>query len=491
MRAAVATLWAPDLRGGARFAWLLSGLVALLLLWEAPRQPLVVLLVPLAGIAVVLATRSPAWPLGVATGATLISMLAAGNLPKGGTVAAYTAWLLLGLVVAMIRSDRVHPPLRLVLDFSAAARSCSPRSCSCGCRPRATTSTGSTRSSCTCSCACVPFVVGVVVGFVRRDLELFFRVYVAMAVAAALYNTYPARHGRRQPAVLRPLLARRVDRRDRARAHDGRGLADAALLARARADGAHAPAARLALAPVAITFVSSGSRGPVIGMVVALPSVLLWRAASPAVAKRLALSLVAVGALAVVAVVALVPPEATQRSLSIFQTTRGGRRHLALRPLGRGHPRLRDNLTHTLVGIGTGGYAAISTHGALYPHNIVLEVGSELGVIGLLALAAFVISVIVRLLGLLARGGEDAGWSGLLLTLFVFSLVNAQFSGDVPYNEGLWLWGGLASGLAAAARAGSHYQPGSARSRARARRAPRSDRSGSACARSPRRCARE
>ena len=117
-----------------------------------------------------------------------------------------------------------------------------------------------------------------------------------------------------------------------------------------------------------------------------------------------------------------------------------------------------ENLTHTLVGIGTGGYAAISDHGALYPHNIVLEVGSELGVLGVLALAAFVFSVIARLLGLLARGGEDAGWSGLILTLFVFSLVNAQFSGDVPYNEGLWLWGGLASGLVAAARAGSHYQ---------------------------------
>ena len=36
----------------------------------------------------------------------------------------------------------------------------------------------------------VPYVVGVVVGFVRRDLELFFRVYVAMAVAAALYNSF-------------------------------------------------------------------------------------------------------------------------------------------------------------------------------------------------------------------------------------------------------------------------------------------------------------
>ena len=45
--------------------------------------------------------------------------------------------------------------------------------------------------------------------------------------------------------------------------------------------------------------------------------------------------------------------------------------------------------------------------------------------------------MIARLLRLLASGGESAGWSGLLLTLFVFSLVNAQFSGDVPYNSGL------------------------------------------------------
>ena len=413
---------------------------------------------PLAGIGVVLATRSPAWPLGVVTGATLISLLAAGNLPKGGTVAAYTAWLLLGLVVAMIRSDRVHPPLRLVLDFSAAGTLMLAALMLVRLPASGDYEYGLNKIELYLIVCIVPFVVGVVVGFVRRDLELFFRVYVVMAVGGRALQHLSGRHGRREPAVLRPLLARRLDRRDRARAHDGRGLAGAALLARARAHGADAPAARTRARALAITFVSSGSRGPVIGMVVALPSVLLWRAASPAVAKRLALSLVAVGALAVVAVVALVPPEATQRSLSIFQTTEEAGDTSRFVLWGEAIHAFADNLTHTLVGIGTGGYAAISTHGALYPHNIVLEVGSELGVIGILALAAFVISVIVRLLGLLARGGEDAGWSGLLLTLFVFSLVNAQFSGDVPYNEGLWLWGGLASGLAAAARAGSHYQ---------------------------------
>ena len=120
MRAAVASLSAPDLRGGARLLWMGSLVAMFLLLWEAPRQPLLVLLVPVVCVGVILAVRSPAWPLGVITGSILISLLLYGHLPKGGTVAAYTAWLLLGLAVTMVRSDRVHPPLRLVLDISAA-----------------------------------------------------------------------------------------------------------------------------------------------------------------------------------------------------------------------------------------------------------------------------------------------------------------------------------------------------------------------------------
>ena len=458
MRAAVATLWAPDLRGGARVAWLLSGFVALLLLWEAPRQPLVILLVPLAGIAVVLATRSPAWPLGVVTGATLISLLAAGNLPKGGTVAAYAAWLLLGLVVTMVRSDRLHPPLRLVLDFSAAGTLMLAALMLVRLPASADFEYGFDKVQLYVIVCIVPFVVGVVVGYVRRDLALFFRVYVVMAVGAALYNTYLIATGSaNQQFSDRYSLDASIDVIGLGRTMGEVSLVLLFFLVRARTVRTRLLLV-LALAPCAITFLSSGSRGPVIGMVVALPSVLLWRAASPAIAKRLALSLVAVGALAVVAVVALVPPEATQRSLSIFQTTEEAGDTSRFLLWGEAIHAFADNLTHTLVGIGTGGYAAISTHEALYPHNIFLEVGSELGVLGLLAIAAFVISVVVRLLGLVARGGEDAGWSGLLLTLFVFALVNAQFSGDVPYNEGLWLWGGLASGLAAAARARSHYQ---------------------------------
>jgi O-antigen ligase len=409
-------------------------------------------------VAVLLAVRSPALPLGVVTGATLISLLAAGKLPKGGTVTIYTAWLVLGLAVAIVRSDRVHPPLRLVLDFSAAGTLALGALMLARLPASADYAYGLNKIELYGLVCLVPYIVGVVVGFARRDLLLFFRVYVAMVVAAALYNSYLlATGGANQQFSDRFSLDASIDVIGLGRTMGEVSLILLFMIVRAETARTRVLLA-LALAPVAITFISSGSRGPVIGMVVALPSVLLWRAASPIVARRLALALVAVGGLAVIAVVAFVPPEATQRSLSIFQTTQetGDTSRIVL--WGEAIHAFSANLSHTLIGIGTGGYASISTTSQLYPHNIVLEVGTELGVLGLLAFAAFAISVIVRLLSMLAKGGETAGWSGLLLTLFVFSLVNAQFSGDVPYNESLFLWGGLASGLYAATRAGLHYQ---------------------------------
>jgi O-antigen ligase len=459
VRAAVASFSAPDLRGGARAAWVVALLTTCAVLWEAPRQPFVILILPIACVGIVLAVRSPAWPLGVITGATLIALLANGRLPQGGTVAAYTAWLLLALAVAVIRRDRAHPPLRLVLDFSAAG-TIAIAALMLARLPASSDSTyGVQKIELFLLIGVLPYIVGMIVGFERRDLELFFRVFVAMVVAAAVYNSFLVASGAaNQQFSDRYSLDESIDVIGLGRTMGAVALILLFMIVRAT-NATRRLLLALALVPVAITFVSSGSRGPVIGMVVALPSVLLWRAASPAVARRLAASLVAVGALAVVAVVWLVPPEATQRSLSIFQTTQetGDTSRFIL--WSEALHAFSSSLTHSLVGIGTGGYAAIATTGALYPHNIVLEVGAELGILGLLALAAFVISVVVRLLRLLRGGGETAGWAGLLLTLFVFALVNAQFSGDVPYNSGLWLWGGIATGLAAAARTRSQPLP--------------------------------
>ena len=190
MRAAVASLSAPDLRGGARLPWMGSLVAMFLLLWEAPRQPLLVLLVPVACVAVILAVRSPAWPLGVITGGTLISLLAVRQSAQGRHGRGLHG-------VAPARPGRGdgpqrprHPPLRLVLDFSAAGTIVLAVLMLARLPASGDYSYGLNKIELFLLIGVVPYIVGVVVGFVRGDLELFFRVYVAMAVAAALYNSY-------------------------------------------------------------------------------------------------------------------------------------------------------------------------------------------------------------------------------------------------------------------------------------------------------------
>ena len=51
---------------------------------------------------------------------------------------------------------------------------------------------------------------------------------------------------------------------------------------------------------------------------------------------------------------------------------------------------------HVALGIGTGGFASLNL-GLPYPHNIVLEIALELGVVGLLAFAVMAVSMSVRM----------------------------------------------------------------------------------------------
>jgi O-antigen ligase len=84
-----------------------------------------------------------------------------------------------------------------------------------------------------------------------------------------------------------------------------------------------------------------------------------------------------------------------------------------------------------ISGIGVGGFA--STGLEAYPHNIVAEVGLELGVIGLVLLGVWV-----------ALALRAASRSPILMALVVASAVFALFSGNLASNAEFWLFSGLA-----------------------------------------------
>ena len=85
-----------------------------------------------------------------------------------------------------------------------------------------------------------------------------------------------------------------------------------------------------------------------------------------------------------------------------------------------------------VVGTGLGGFAVAGGVNQ-YPHNLPIEIGVELGVLGLLAFLAW---------WLIALRGTVG--SPLLLALLVATSVSSLFSGSLASNEAFWLFSGLA-----------------------------------------------
>ena len=200
--------------------------------------------------------------------------------------------------------------------------------------------------------------------------------------------------------------------------------------------------AMVSLAPLAVAVTASGSRGPVIALVIGLIPLFALLLSDERARKRI-LS-VAVGVFAAVVVVSVsVPGSALSRSLSDFTSGSGissdGRNSLL-------NTASHLIASHPLYGVGTGGFAAFSTE--LYPHNIFLESAAELGVVGL-ALVSLVLLAAGTALIRLRMGGtpSDRNRSALLTALFALSIINAQLSGDITSNGPLWLTIGLTVGL--------------------------------------------
>ena len=221
---------------------------------------------------------------------------------------------------------------------------------------------------------------------------------------------------------------------------------------------------------IAVAFISSGSRGPVLGLATGLLVLLLLTIREPGSRRRLAL--VAGGAVAgAVFVSRLVPPEDVQRSLSVITGSEGG-----LSSNGRFElwsSAWRAFLDHPLGGIGTGGFAAVNPS-EVYPHNLVLEVASELGLVGLVLLAATLAYAVAALVAAWRRGAAEARPTvALVAALLASTLFNSLVSSNLPTNNALWLAFGLAGGLLPAGGLTATFAAPLTRWRSQRERAPR------------------
>lgn len=96
-------------------------------------------------------------------------------------------------------------------------------------------------------------------------------------------------------------------------------------------------------------------------------------------------------------------------------------------------------LENPLKGVGTAGFARFDPLG--YPHNIFLELASEVGLWGVASFAGLVLLAgyfVIRLLRNRESTLLESSLSRTLFTIFAFALINAQVSGSINANQQLW-----------------------------------------------------
>jgi O-antigen ligase len=209
------------------------------------------------------------------------------------------------------------------------------------------------------------------------------------------------------------------------------------------------------LLPVAIVaLLASGSRGPVLGGAAGLLALLVLLARSRTSALRV-LAVVGVFIVAWVGVGEVVPAAAAQRALSVLTGSGSGES-------SNGRDQLwvaawDTMLRHPLLGAGTGSFAhegrseVCPGPGCLdrYPHNVVLETGAELGIVGALITIAFLVTAGGGILRLWSRSGDDVlrSRAAVVFALYLAAAITSLLTGDISGDGPLWLAAGLGIGL--------------------------------------------
>ncbi len=99
-----------------------------------------------------------------------------------------------------------------------------------------------------------------------------------------------------------------------------------------------------------------------------------------------------------------------------------------------------------LAGWGLGGwsYYVFDRDMPSYPHNLVLEIGAEEGVMGLAALGTLLLTVSLAMRRIWRRSPDLS----FIVPVFTFSFLATLTSGDINVNRPLWLWCGVTFALA-------------------------------------------
>jgi O-antigen ligase len=101
-----------------------------------------------------------------------------------------------------------------------------------------------------------------------------------------------------------------------------------------------------------------------------------------------------------------------------------------------------------ILGLGVGGFSTYysGVDQQLYPHNIILEIGSELGILGLTSYFFLIGFCLIYFLALQKKYTEKKEYHSLLIMVLaasVFMFLNTMVSGDINGNRLFFTWIGI------------------------------------------------
>jgi O-antigen ligase len=188
---------------------------------------------------------------------------------------------------------------------------------------------------------------------------------------------------------------------------------------------------------------TAGGRGPILAVLAGVLVLMLgsYRLKGGTVRIRLAASIGALAVAGAVMIIAAGPGSRAFYRFTLLTTQESGGASAAQRlHYWKGIPSIVERAP--LVGQGLGGWpmAMGYSDNIRYPHNIILEVMAEGGLIGLTLLGT---AILFGLRALCSRNVFDEPWRLLVFLLFVNTFFNAQVSGDLSDNRLLFATIGL------------------------------------------------
>lgn len=445
-----AALAAPKPRHGglSARAWLGLTLLAVAVpvtLLPMLERPELILVGAVGLVALLLAAVSPAIPLGLVNTDTLVPLVGSVPVP---VVTAVSVWILVAIGIVLLRQPGPMPvsfALPIALSLALLGLMLMRLSSS------AASEYGQEKIELFVVVNIIVLLGGLMVGRKRRDTEICLGLLMGVATIAAVGVLVQILSGNAPMFEGRYALSNNVEDYDPIEL--GRLTAAGTLIALHAVLNARTTAVRMAalyaLPLLTVAFLSTGGRGPVVGMIAGLAVLVAGQVFSAGGTRR---AILLGGAIVVSVVIAsqVVPSDALGRAVSVILGGSEGQDANGRSELWASAWRAFQD--HPWLGVGTGGFAAIEP-AEMYPHNLILEVAAEWGFAGLVPVVALLALGATRIAGAVRRPVDSGHIVVLVAALFAAALVNAMFSADITRNSDVWLTLGLGLGLASRTRA--------------------------------------